>query len=470
MSRLAESPNVTDPIYQDSGGEATENVDLENLDLADAYLELQVVQPGKREYRFPFFSETLDLETEAVKAFENPVPWTVQLSGDRVTLKDRASKTEHSIGVGEMFKIEDREIWLIDARTPPLGSLEGVSQELTGQVWHLKNQHSWLGRKGKRLNHIELDHPTISRTHCTFLPDGSGNLSLLSESSATSVNGQALAPGQSLQLANADLLGLGKLQFRFRSQTARSEDLAKLYLRTLGGFQVTVDRFAAIPAEFRSEKARWILALLGTRWGKAQAVEPMLESFWPGTTSEKGRRNLSYSLSQLNEGLEKVGLQPEALIFRTPTHWQLKPEALGQHDYIEVQRLVSSGQALSSEASLDRILSLYRGKFLPACYEDWAETLRSNLESDLLQTLLATAQSAAESGQVSTLQKSCQKLLELDPLHEEAACLLIAEELKAARPEVAVSIYEAVEKSLKAEDLEPSIELVKLYHRARLGI
>ena len=42
--------------------------------------------------------------------------------------------------------------------------------------------------------------------------------------------------------------------------------------------------------------------------------------------------------------------------------------------------------------------------------------------------------------------------------------------LTRAQPEAAIALYEKLEKKLKAEELEPAIEVVKLFHRAKLGI
>jgi DNA-binding SARP family transcriptional activator len=120
--------------------------------------------------------------------------------------------------------------------------------------------------------------------------------------------------------------------------------------------------------------------------------------------------------------------------------------------------------------ALERLLNLYQGRFLPTCYEDWAEVLRTRLDRDFVATVLATARQALEQSDFDILSTAVGRLLELDPLNEEAVILLMEGELKAARPEQAVAVYEQLCRSLKAEGLEPDTEVMKLYYRASLGI
>lgn len=199
-----------------SDDKQTEATDVEQLHLAHAYLELQVLRGGLREYRFPFYESEMDLSGVAAEAFPDGVAWKAKLQDDGVLLI-HAEGERRRLAVGEKTILEGQTVWLVDARKPPIGSLEAITQPFAGQVWHLRNHQTWLGRYGKRLNHIELDHPAVSRTQATFVPDGEGGIAILAESPAspTTVNGRVLPPGETITLKNGDLLSFGPLKFRF---------------------------------------------------------------------------------------------------------------------------------------------------------------------------------------------------------------------------------------------------------------
>lgn len=451
--------------------DATENTEVQELDLAHNYWELHVVQEGQREFRYPFFEVEMDLGQVAAGAFPGGAPWTVTLTDSGITLLNRESGQCHTLAVGENLELEGRRLWLIDVRKPPVGTIEGVTPPFAGRVWHIKGQQAWLGRRGKRLNHIELDHPTVSRTHATLLPDSTGRVNLLCEtSSPTTINGHALQSGESKALTHGDLLGLGQLHFRFSTQSEATNQEAPLYLQTLGGFRASVGSESAPEIVIKSEKARWLLAYVASRWEHALPAEPMIEAFWPGVERTRGRKNLSYTLSQLKESFQDSGVELEGLLLRSPSELRLNPDRLGAHDYVEVKRLVSPRQALSSESVLTRLLKLYKGPFLDTCYEPWADELKSSLQQDLQDTLLQSAQHFLKTAEHGAVRMAAEALLSLDELNEEGALCLVESALLQAQPERAISVYERMEANLRKDGLEPAIELVKAYHRARLGL
>ena len=463
---------MTNDQPHQAADDATENVLIESIVPAHAHLELQVVKEGQSEFRFPFLKEEIDLGSDAAVAFPEGSSWIARLEGGTVELKHRESDQKLLLAIGQHVEVEGRRIWLVDARQPPLGTLEGMTAPLTGRVWHLKSQQSWLGRKGKRHNHVELDHPTISRAHATFLPNANGRVSLLSESagSGTAVNGQVLEPGVIRPLDHGDLLSFGQLTFRFSSQLEASGAESLLSIKSLGEFGVSLGTQLTLEKGLRNEKARWLLAYLAAHWGQSVPVESLMSKFWPDATTLRSRKNLSYNLRQLKESLGLEDDDYSSLLLRTPSTLQLNPERLATHDYVEVKKLVSSRQALTSEVALNRLLSLYRGPYLAGCYDDWAEVLRTKLEVEVVETLLATARYGVNQGQDAMVNLAAQRLLTIDPLNEQPTILLMESALKNGEPESAVAAYESALKGLKAEGLEPDTEMMKLYYRASMGL
>ncbi len=451
---------------------ATENIEVEGLELAHNHLELRVVQKGQREFRIPFFSREMILSEQIPDLSGLGATCRVELELERVTIVWGENRERHQLTPGDSLVLEDCRIWLVDVRQPPLAEIEGITPPFVGRVWHLKGQMAWLGRAGKRLNHLELNHPTVSRTHATFTPDQTGRLSLLAESPAspTSVNGEPIPAGETRLLTHGDLLGFGKVMLRFSSRHAAGPEANRLYVQTLKHLKIQVGGYDGPAVEIKNEKALWLFALLACTWGEPQPVEPLMETFWPEVSAIRGRKNLSYSVGQLKEAFKEVPLDFTELLLRTSASLSLADTYLGEHDYLEVHRLVSSGEAITSESGLDRLLRLYQGAFLPACYEEWAEVKRTQLASLVNRCLEETGRLHLRLQQIPLAIRAGEKLLELDPLHCPAAEILMQAHLAQANPGKAIEVYERVTRLLSLESVDPPVGLLKHYHRAKLGM
>ena len=455
----------------DWSGGATQESAVEYDKLAHGFLELQVLSKEQQEFRLPFIHQEILLAEVAPAAFPNGFAWKAVLQGESVRLLDPDSDESRALAIGSMVELGGARIRLLDARRPPVGTLQGLSPPYVGRVWNLTDQQTWLGRKGKRLNHIEINHPTVSRTHATFLPDNQGTIEMLAESggAATVVNGQGLQAGEKARLQHGTLICCGEMMFRFAVPVHSEQAESLLKMKTLGTFQVSLggEQFAG---EFRNDKAQHLLAALAVRWGEPCSVDWLLAQFWPDSATARGRKNLGYTLGQIREYFRIKDTDDDDLLLRSPSHVQINPQRLEEHDYTEIKKITETRQALSSRSTLERAIQLYGGPFLPDCYDDWAAVARQSLNRDFTETLMRSAAFFLEQGDFETLRIAVEKLLKLDPLNEKAASLLMEGALTAAKPEVAVSVYEQLKKDLAQDELEPSTEIMKIYYRASLGL
>lgn len=450
--------------------EVTQGVVASVEEYAAPHLELQVVLRSSAEYRFPFLNSEVELGSAETVELPDGSIWKARLLPDQRVEFSRGTETQ-ILSAGQDLELDQARVWLVDTRATSVGTLEGINGDYVGRSWHLLGQQTMVGRLGRRLNHVELDHPTVSRLHATLFPDRRGQVKLLAESAAsqTRVNGNPVAVGESRLLAHGDLLDFGDLTFRFSLAASSVSQGGLLRLCTLNTFTVQLGA-NVLAHKVKNEKSRALLARLGLAWGEPVPTERLLTDFWPDVGTTRGRKNLSYTLAQLRQGLGLEDEEFSSLILRSPSSLQLSPDRLDEHDFLEVEKLVAGGKALTSEAAVNRLLSLYRGPFLPECYDDWALSARRRLERAFQEAAMATCERALERGDFPTVESVGHHLLSLDPTHQDAAAKLMEAALGQAQPEQALAIFKALSGTLEREGLEPETEVIRLQLRASSAV
>lgn len=181
-----------------------------------------------------------------------------------------------------------------------------------------------------------------------------------------------------------------------------------------------------------SSKLRSILALLLLHQGR----EAIGEALWPELSPEKMRNNLNAQWSLLRKALEPWGV---------PT-------------YLTKERLVRTESDLwALEEALHRVdveaaLRLYRPPLMPGLDMPVIDELRSYMRSEVLGLLLK----AAEETEQNRAEAYLKRVLELDPIHEEALQMLLRKLMARGRRREAETHYRLFAARLAEEmDQEP---------------
>lgn len=187
-------------------------------------------------------------------------------------------------------------------------------------------------------------------------------------------------------------------------------------LALLGAFRLTGadGRDCPIPAA----KQRAILAILSLAPGAAASAERLKALLWSDRGEAQARDSLKHALSDLRERLSGLGCQPLA------TDRSRVALDLGA---VAVDALEFAAQADAADADgLSSALALYTGDLLEGlsirdeAFEDWLRQERGRLRGLAEQAAgrgLAMAERAAEP---TAIHKAAQRLLQLDPLREDA--------------------------------------------------
>jgi DNA-binding SARP family transcriptional activator len=241
----------------------------------------------------------------------------------------------------------------------------------------------------------------------------------------------ALIPLEALPKTRPELSKVYKLHDVLRSSWKKAIELRHLEIPDLELF--TLGRLEAkVLGETveLTDRHKAILALLALGYDR----ETIGEALWPETEGKKVLNNLHVQLNLLRKTLEPWGLKTylteEGLARTNADICQLR-EALEQND-------------------VKAVLHLYNEPFAPGVDLPLLDEARETLRQEVIEVLFEAAQTTDDG--VTYLER----LLELDPLHEEALQLLLRKLVSRGRKREAIKRYQSFASKLKTEmGLEP---------------
>ena len=241
--------------------------------------------------------------------------------------------------------------------------------------------------------------------------------------------------------------------------------MQKLFLRTLGGVQITLgDRLLTgqLPA-----KAQALLCYLAVT-GRPHSRPALAGLLWSDKPEAAALTNLRQTLSALRRSLgshlritrHSVSLEPTA------------PRWLDTEVFAD--KLLSSR---SDAQKLQEAVEIYRGDFLEGFYvqgapafEEWAIVERERLRTMALEALHMLTTHHARTAEYATALHYATRLLAMAPWQEEAHRLKMLLLARSGRYTEALAQYERCRQVLAAElNVEPAAETTALYERIRIA-
>lgn len=224
---------------------------------------------------------------------------------------------------------------------------------------------------------------------------------------------------------------------------------------------------------FRTQKTASLLAYLAFYKRRSHSRDVLVEMFWPDSTLEAARSNLSVAPSALRRQLEGPGITSGAILVADHSQVHLNPDAYTS-DVEESDQLVHDAQ-LETDAD-KRIalqiaaLELYHGELLPGFYEDWVLAERDRLRDAYVSTLGRVVKGLGESREYEQAIEFSHRMLQADPLREDAYNNLMRLYLAVGRPIDALNQYKALASILQKElQTIPSAPLRDLAEKLRLA-
>lgn len=260
---------------------------------------------------------------------------------------------------------------------------------------------------------------------------------------------------------------------RKRSRVEK-EGLPPLRVQCFGGFKVWVGG-ELIPAKaWRGNRVQYLAAYLLAA-ARPVAEDILLDIFWD-EGGDKARRSLHAAISAVRRALRVSGCEGEGeYVVRVQDTLGVNPECQRWCDLDEFDKAfakVTRNQDPSElGAGLQQCSSLYAGPCLDGCFQDWALEKREHYERLALEVFTRRAEWELNSGQHLAALEQAQEALKLDQCSQKAALLAMKAHQGLGQSEEAVRLFTNLQRRLSRElGMEPSIELMEAYHRARLGL
>ena len=250
-----------------------------------------------------------------------------------------------------------------------------------------------------------------------------------------------------------------------------------LDMKTFGGLEITRGE-ASMGEEAwdRLQPKRLLMALL-SHPGRKASKEALMDDLWPGEVSDKSENNFKVTLLRLRKALEPnvhpvfsssyihlhnnlVYLDPE--LTRIDTEAFLKSVGRGS-------RRQQAGDGKGAKEEYEKALACYQGDFLPLENSlPGVDRRRDELKKIFIDTLLRLARLAEEQGTLKKAAAYCQRILEADPLHEEACRNYMQLCLMTANYNDALKAFGTLKKNLQKElKSPPDPRTLDLYNQVR---
>lgn len=215
---------------------------------------------------------------------------------------------------------------------------------------------------------------------------------------------------------------------RVESKTPREVELE---FRLFRFFEV--GRGEQTTARWTSKKARLLLAYLAMKADAPTPRETLIETFWPGSSPDRGANNLSIAIHQIRTRLGGLVPGTDRGIRVEQGTYRLSPSIRATIDVVEFDRCIaqarenlSVGDEGSARAHLRAAVALCTGDLLESDpYEEWTIEPRRAYAHTYQWALAWLAADAASSGDWGAVLQQGRTMVWRDAANEEGHRLII---------------------------------------------
>jgi len=219
-------------------------------------------------------------------------------------------------------------------------------------------------------------------------------------------------------------------------------------------------------SEWRSERSKELFFLLLHR-GRPMTKEQICAELWPELEPLKLNSTFHTTLHRLRRAVH-----PD-IVQTTADGYVVNPTIQIWYDARQFDELLSASDMTppaDGATSLRDAVELYRGPFAETFYSDWASEARERYESRYVSALMSLAEHALDADAPEEANKLCERILETDPVCEEAVRIQMLALGRIGRIDAAARVYRDLRTALTNElGQPPSGETKALYEKVLSG-
>jgi DNA-binding SARP family transcriptional activator len=253
--------------------------------------------------------------------------------------------------------------------------------------------------------------------------------------------------------------------------TGGRENVARLSIRVLGPFQVSLDGEPV--SGFASDKVRALLAYLALSPDRPHRRETLAGLLWPEFPERSARTNLRNALANLRHVIGHVAASPPFILSSHQTI-QFNRESDYWLDADAFESLTT--MAPPSSERLEQAVSLVRGPFLEgfsladaAPFEEWQLLRREQFGRQMAEALDRLAAVYEKRGAYEQALPHARRRVELEPWQEEGQRLLMRLLARSGHRSEALAQYDRLCRSLRDELGAEPLEETRTLHQAVLS-
>ena len=257
--------------------------------------------------------------------------------------------------------------------------------------------------------------------------------------------------------------------------TSANEAQQTIYVKTLGGFSITVDGKEISDNNNQSKKPWSLLEYLVVFQKKDISVNELIETIWPDDPGGNPGGALKTLMFRSRKLLDPLGIPPQRLLVqqRGSYSWtQDIPTVMDIDQFEAICNQVLGSAPDGGEKTLDLCLeglNLYKGDFLPkAEYESWVipiSTYYHSLYQKLVYRTIELLLAREDYGQIPSV---CQTAIGIEPFDEEFHYYLVYSLYKDNHTNQAVEHYNhTLDLFYNEFSISPSDRFKELYKTIR---
>ena len=239
-----------------------------------------------------------------------------------------------------------------------------------------------------------------------------------------------------------------------------------------GKFKLCIGDHVIKDDEWKTKKAKYVLAYLLAYWNEDVPEEKVLYAFWPDSPPKKARQSLHTALYQIRQLLSGyVGEMKDSYVLHEKEFYNFNNETEHSIDLKEFEQLYKTGSMLLEEgkedegiAQLQKAESLYVGEFLEGYFSDWAIEYRDTMRKMYIDILVKLGQYFYKAKKYEVCLDYSQKILAHDSCRQDIHMTIMKCHQALGQKELAIRQYQICSQILKRElNISPSTEIMALY-------